>query len=104
MHAVLPQFRLYGESDAPLTHQQRWVSRSTSSAHLGVAVSLDGPLDIGALQFSLNEVVRRQAALRTTFFHEGLEGKQLLAVSLDARIVFEDLSTLPLPERMEEAQ
>ena len=52
-----------------------------------VALHLEGPLDVGALERSLQEIVRRHEALRTTFPAAGGQAQQRIAEGLN----------LPLP-------
>ena len=70
--------------------------------NMPIAVRLLGPLDVQALERSLNEVIRRHESLRTVFRDE--EGKPVQAVSprLVLRLPVEDLS--PLPAREQEAE
>ncbi|HHH40712.1 MAG TPA: non-ribosomal peptide synthetase, partial [Chloroflexi bacterium] len=64
-----------------------------------------GPLDIPALEASLNEIVRRHEVLRTTFpaRHDG-QPVQIIAPSLHLPLPVVDLSPLPEPEREAEAR
>src|SRR5689334_2278187 len=59
------------------------------------AVRLTGSLDIGALAASLNEIVRRHEALRTTF--AAVEGRpyQVISPSLHLPLPLVDLCALP---------
>lgn len=63
------------------------------------AVRLEGPLDEGVLERSLNEVVRRHEVLRTTF--ETVDGQAVPVVTPARRLALPvvDLRALPEPER-----
>jgi amino acid adenylation domain-containing protein len=65
------------------------------------ALPLQGPLDAGALENSLNEVIRRHEALRTTFHIEGEEPVQVIAAELRLAVEVEDLEPLPAGAREE---
>ncbi|WP_245276393.1 condensation domain-containing protein, partial [Methylocapsa aurea] len=60
---------------------------------------LKGPLDVAALERSLNEILRRHEALRASF--PAIEGQpvQVTAPRLHLTLAAEDLSDLPEPER-----
>lgn len=67
------------------------------------AVRLVGPLDAGTLSRSLDEVVRRHEALRTTF--NTVDGKpiQVIAPKMAVPLLVTDLRDLPKAEREDEA-
>lgn len=56
------------------------------------AFHLDGPLDIEALERSLNALVRRHEILRTTFSVLDGEPVQVVAPSLHVRVALENLA------------
>lgn len=66
---------------------------------LPVAVNLMGPLDVTALEQSLNEVVRRHEALRTTFVAVDGSPVQIVAPALTLPLPVIDLRGLPVAER-----
>src|SRR5712691_6415080 len=68
------------------------------------AVRLNGPLKVEALEQSLNEIVRRHEALRTTF--AAVEGQpiQVITPSLTVPLRLVDLQGVPAPQREAEAQ
>jgi amino acid adenylation domain-containing protein len=68
------------------------------------AVRLSGPLDVVVLEQSLNEIVRRHEALRTTF--SSVEGRplQVIATEQCLRLPLLDLQSLPEMERQAGAQ
>jgi len=67
------------------------------------AVRINGPLDVAALERSLNEIVRRHEVLRTTF--PTVDGKpvQVIAPDLTIPLPVVDLTGLPEAEREPEA-
>ena len=68
------------------------------------AVRLTGTLDISILQKSLNEIIRRHEALRTTF--HSVDGKPFQKISPDLTMPFliDSLQTLPVSQRQAEMQ
>jgi len=75
------------------------VEPGTAVYNVPTAMRLEGPLDFDALQLSLNEIVRRHEALRTTFAN--VEGIPMQSVSqpMPLRIPVVDLRELPVAER-----
>ncbi len=63
------------------------------------AVRLTGPLNAVAIEKSLNEVVRRHEALRTTFPAVGGSGVQRIAPSMTVAMPLKDLSELSSEQR-----
>ncbi|MGP0067609.1 MAG: amino acid adenylation domain-containing protein [Isosphaeraceae bacterium] len=68
------------------------------------AVRIAGPLDLGALQRSLDELVRRHESLRTTFVAIGGTPHQVIARSLRIALELVDLTTLRPGDREAEAR
>ena len=68
------------------------------------AVRITGPLDLGALQRSLDELVRRHEALRTTFVAIGGTPHQVIAPELRIAIEAVDLTTSRPGDREAEAR
>jgi amino acid adenylation domain-containing protein len=62
------------------------------------AVRLHGPLDVGVLERSLNEVVRRHEVLRTSFKVVDGQPQQLIALTLNFALPLLDLRRLPARE------
>jgi len=60
---------------------------------------LDGPLNVGALEQSVNEIIRRHAALRTTFKLVNSEPVQVIVPDLKIAMPLVDLRLLPEGER-----
>ena len=67
-------------------------------------VRLTGALDIAALEQSLNEIVRRHEALRTTFDEVDGTPMQVIAPGLELTLPVTDLRHLPAGEREAEAR
>jgi len=96
-------------SEAPLSHAQRSLWFMTQLApqspfyNQPIAVRLTGPLDVEALEWACNEIVRRHAVLRTVFPAPG--GKPVQQVRAAAPIAIDrvDLTHLPLEERAPQA-
>jgi amino acid adenylation domain-containing protein len=70
--------------------------------NLPTAVRLTGPLDVVALKQSLNEVVRRHEALRTTF--ASAEGRPLQVIAARMTLALPVVDLTGLEERQVEAQ
>ncbi len=66
------------------------------------ALRLNGPLDVGALRRTLNELVRRHEALRTSFREVGGEPVMVVADEVEVELPLDDLSPLEEPERSAE--
>jgi amino acid adenylation domain-containing protein len=74
------------------------------SYNVPVAVRLGGPLDAVAFKLTLNEIVRRHEALRTTFATLDGAPVQVIAASLDLPLPLTDLCNVPAGEREAEAR
>jgi len=103
---LLPALRRI-ERDSPLllsfAQERLWfidrLMGGSAFYNMPIAVRLQGPLDVQALERSLNEVIRRHESLRTVFRDE--KGKPVQAVSprLVLRLPVKDLSPLPAGEQ-----
>ncbi len=71
--------------------------------NIPAATRFSGPLDIAALEWSLNEIVRRHESLRTTF--QTIDGRpaQVISPELTLTLPVMDLASLPAVEREAEA-
>src|SRR5262245_59472282 len=67
--------------------------------NLPTGVRLRGPLDLSALQESLNEIIRRHEALRTRFLILDSEPVQVIDPEFELPLEVIDLSTLNEEER-----
>jgi len=68
-----------------------------------LANRLPGQINVPALERSLNEIIRRHAALRTSFQFKDGKPVQVISPSLYIQLPVEDLSQFPAPERESEA-
>jgi amino acid adenylation domain-containing protein len=92
---------------APVSFAQEWmldfIERSgLQRSHLlrsFIATRLEGQLDIARLAWSLNEVVRRHEALRTSFQRRGGQWVQTVASDLQLELPVTDLHHLAVPDR-----
>jgi len=97
-------------STAPLsfTQQRFWFLEQLEPVHPlyneWTAVLLRGALDHAVLEQSLQELVRRHAALRTTFVARAGEPQQVIAPALAVPLHRIDLQMLPAPTRQAEAE
>jgi len=107
---VLPILPMPRTGDLPLSFAQQrlWfldqLEPNSSVYNVPSGLRLKGPLDISALEQSLNEIVRRHEALRTTF--SMVEGQPVQRISPSMRLALPviDLSYLPESEREDEAR
>ncbi len=80
-------------STAPLAgaQEQLWFLQQfdpgSRAYHVPMAVRLDGTLDVAALEWALNEVVRRHEALRTVFRSRGGRAVQMVLPELRLSLV-----------------
>jgi hypothetical protein len=100
-----------GESDSfPLAfgQQRLWFLDQLEPGNpvytLPVAVRLEGSLNLAALERSINEVVRRHDALRTTFIAEDGQPFQVIAPNLTVAVPVVDLQQFTETEREAEVQ
>jgi amino acid adenylation domain-containing protein len=72
--------------------------------NIPIALHLSGQLNVAAIESSLNEIIRRHEVLRTNF--TTIEGQpvQVIASTLELKLLFVDLQNLPFCEREVEAQ
>ena len=67
------------------------------------AIRIGGPLDVRALEQSINEIIRRHESLRTRFAVSGAQPVQVIVPTLTIPMPVRDLEELPLAEREAEA-
>ncbi|MBV9791227.1 MAG: amino acid adenylation domain-containing protein, partial [Chloroflexi bacterium] len=67
--------------------------------NIPVAAQLSGPLDVFALEASLNTIVQRHESLRTTFAQIEDQAVQIIVPTLSLTLPVLDLSALPADER-----
>ncbi|MGA3164142.1 MAG: amino acid adenylation domain-containing protein [Verrucomicrobiota bacterium] len=75
-----------------------------SAYNIPAAVRLKGPLNLAALEQSLNEIVKRHESLRTTFGKVEGRPTQVIAPSLTIKLPVVDLRKLPASERETEVR
>ncbi|WP_229212466.1 non-ribosomal peptide synthetase, partial [Duganella sp. HH105] len=88
--------------------QRLWFIDQFESAsalyNIPAAVRLSGALDVAALRRTVNEIVRRHEALRTSFASVDGTPVQVIAPVLELSLEVQDLSELPQAEREAKAQ
>jgi amino acid adenylation domain-containing protein len=97
---------------APLsyTQQRLWfldrLQPGLAVYNLPVVLGIEGPLAAEVVEAALSEIVRRHAALRTTFRQDSESGEpaQLVAEAVPQRLARVDLSGLSEPLRQREAE
>ncbi|HWG89524.1 MAG TPA: condensation domain-containing protein, partial [Candidatus Thermoplasmatota archaeon] len=105
--ATIP--RHAGPEPAPLSFSQErlWFLHQLDPAspayNMIVAHRLEGALDVPVLEKALNEVLRRQEALRTTFSEASGSPRQIVAPYAPLALPVVDLTALPEAEREREA-
>ena len=107
---ALPILTVSGEKDLPLSFSQQrlWFldqyEPNSSVYNLPAALRLRGSLNVGALEQSLNEIIRRHESLRTTFSMSDGEAVQVIAPPVGQSLAVVDLRDHPEGEREEEAR
>ena len=100
LHAVPPLVRAQREGEIPLSFAQQrlWILQQfdpdSHAFNLPAAVRLSGPLDIRALQRTLNEIVRRHEILHTAFPNRRGEPHQMIEDPQSFEFPLIDLRTL----------
>src|ERR1044072_4468679 len=77
---------------------------ASSAYNMPMAFRLSGRLDVEALEWALNEIIRRHEILRTTFDVLDQQPVQLVAHSLTLKLFITNLGSLPAPLREVEAE
>jgi amino acid adenylation domain-containing protein len=105
--AIVPVPR-YGELPLSFAQQRLWfidqLEPGSSVYNFPAAVRLKGPLNVVALTQSLNEIVRRHEALRTTFAVVDGRPVQVIAPTLTIKLPIVDLRELSETERETEVR
>lgn len=103
---TIPRRKDSGPVPLSFAQQRLWfLEQLGESNYLVPATSrLIGRLDVKALEASLNEIVRRHEALRTTFTTIEGQPMQVIAPQLALTLSVQDLSRLPFDERALEAR
>ncbi len=111
-HQPPPSIPRQAKRGAPLplsfAQQRLWFLEQLGTARtayiLATALRLSGHLDRAALEQSINDIVARHEALRTTFLMQDGEPVQIIAPRLQIGLHTEDLRHLPAAERAHAAQ
>ncbi|MCB0165295.1 MAG: amino acid adenylation domain-containing protein [Anaerolineae bacterium] len=72
--------------------------------NIPVALKIKGPLDIPALIWSLNEIIKRHEIVRTTFQTEGGEGRQIIHPPIPLHLPLIDLRFISGPNQAGEVE
>ncbi|HEU5380557.1 MAG TPA: condensation domain-containing protein, partial [Ktedonobacteraceae bacterium] len=92
-----------GTYPVPPAQQRLWLLNQlipeSDIYNVPVALELEGSLDVEALRGSLNEMVRRHEALRTTFVAQDGEPRQVIAPTLTFALPLLNLETIAESER-----
>jgi amino acid adenylation domain-containing protein len=104
---ILPVPR-HGDLALSFAQQRLWFFDQLEPGHsaynIPAAVRLKGPLNLAALERSLNEIVERHESLRTTFGETDGRPTQVIAPTLTIKLPVVDLRALPTDERETEVQ
>ena len=98
------------DQDLPLSFAQQrlWfldqLEPNNAFYNVGSAVRMKGQLNIGALELTLTEIVRRHEALRTVFRIREDQPLQFIMPATEVKLPITDLSVLPEEEREAEAR
>jgi amino acid adenylation domain-containing protein len=107
---TLPILPVSRDKDLPLSFAQQrlWfldqLEPGSTVYNVPGAVRMRGPLDVAALEQSLNEIVRRHEALRTTFSMLEGEPVQVISSSLRVSLPVLDITDCRETERGEQAR
>jgi alpha-ketoglutarate-dependent taurine dioxygenase len=103
---IVPQKRESNIFSLSFAQQRLWfldqLEPGSFAYNIPAAVRLRGALDVAALEQSLNEIVRRHEALRTTF--HALEGKAVQVIAPSRPIALQLICLDELPEAEREAE
>ena len=106
-----PPIRIADRSRSlPLSFSQQrvWFVEQIGSQHAAYNIypyfQLNGPLNVAALQQSINEIIRRHESLRTAFRLDQSQPVQVIAPALKIEIPVIDLATLSETERSHAVQ
>ncbi|MBO0798422.1 MAG: AMP-binding protein, partial [Blastocatellia bacterium] len=104
-----PIERISRDQDLPLSFAQQrlWfidqLDRGNPAYNFPIAVRLTGSLNVAALEQSLNEIVRRHEALRTTYGQVKGQPVQIISTTLTLPLPVLDLRALSASERESQA-
>jgi amino acid adenylation domain-containing protein len=107
--AAIDPIRRQSRKTAPLSfgQQRLWFMNQlipgTPVHNIPVAIQLDSRLNVTALEQSINQIISRHEALRTTVRTENGQPVQVIAENLRLNLEVLDLTNLPEPARESEA-
>ena len=97
-----------GDLTLSFAQQRLWffdqLEPGLSAYNIPSAVRLKGPLNLAALEQSLNEIIKRHESLRTTFREVDGRPTQVIAPTLTIELPVVDLRKLPASERETEVR
>ncbi len=106
--ASIESSRLVGPMPLSFSQEALWfldqLAPGQPTFNVTAGLRITGPLDFGALEWSLKEVVRRHEALRTSFISIGGTPVQSVEPDVSLSIEMADLTALALDVREQEAQ
>jgi amino acid adenylation domain-containing protein len=106
--APIPHVDRSGSLTLSFAQQRLWfldrLDPGSPTYNVCAAIHFDGALEVAALEQSINEIVRRHEALRTTFAMVGPQPVQVIAPSLALPLTVVDLEATPAAERDAHAQ
>jgi acyl carrier protein len=100
---AIPRRRIIDPGALSFAQQRLWLlcqlDPDSPAYNLRTIVRLTGPLDAGALERSLNEIVRRHETLRTTFVIQDGQPRQVVAPTLHLPLPLVDRGDVPPDEQ-----
>ncbi|HEX8846788.1 MAG TPA: condensation domain-containing protein, partial [Pyrinomonadaceae bacterium] len=106
--SLIPRRARLNPSPLSFAQQRLWfltrLEPDTPFYNVPTTLSLKGRLDIGALERTVNEIIRRHEVLRTTFAEADGQPVQIVAPAKWVILPLIDLSELPCETREAEAQ
>lgn len=106
--AIVPNLRDGAPLPLSFAQERVWfldqLEPGSAYYNIPVALRLKGQLKVSSLEQSLNAIVQRHEALRTTFGQSQGKAIQLIAPTLTLALPLIDLSALPEPERVQQLQ
>src|SRR6185369_9351943 len=100
-----PLQRVPREQELPLSFAQQrlwfldYLVPGSTVYNIGYALRVAGALEVGALEQSLSEVVRRHEVLRTRFGSQDGRASQIIEPAAEMQLAVTDLCALEEPER-----
>jgi amino acid adenylation domain-containing protein/non-ribosomal peptide synthase protein (TIGR01720 family) len=98
----IPRRKNQGPTPASFSQRRLWLleqANATTVFHISTAIPFRGIVDVEHVRHSLNEVIRRHDALRTTFTARDGVPMQAVSPTLEVDVPVDDLRTFPADER-----